>query len=208
MFKVTPPIVAAAVGWLNVLPVMLPLMADSSSRVKAPLARRRAAQTSLLGSGDRAVQAPSDDALGADDPLAFQVLNEIGIIEQLASHRADRLLAPALNLPQFTVLNHFARLGGERSLSQLAVNMQVTKGAMTNTVARLAAKGLLAVKPDPNDGRGKLVSLTANGQLARDKAVGQFSAGLASVAQAVSAQELAELMPVLRKLREWFDRNR
>ena len=118
------------------------------------------------------------------------------------------MLAPALNLPQFTVLNHFARLGGERSLSQLAVNMQVTKGAMTNTVARLAAKGLLAVKPDPNDGRGKLVSLTANGQLARDKAVGQFSAGLASVAQAVSAQELAELMPVLRKLREWFDRNR
>jgi len=206
---VTPPIVAAAaVGWLNVLPVMLPPMADSSSREKAPLARRRAPRTSLVGSGDSAVQVTSDDALGADDPLAFQVLNEIGIIEQLASHRADRLLAPALNLPQFTVLNHFARLGGERSLSQLAVNMQVTKGAMTNTVARLAAKGLLAVKPDPNDGRGKLVSLTDSGRMARDKAVGQFAVGLAPVTRAVSAQEFAQLMPVLRKLREWFDGNR
>lgn len=135
-------------------------------------------------------------------------MNEIGIIEQLASYRADRLLAPALNMPQFTVLNHFARLGGERSLSQLAVNMQVTKGAMTNTVSRLAAKGLVAVRPDPSDGRGKLVSLTAGGRLARDKAVRQFAAGLAPVAQAVSAQEFAQLMPVLRKLREWFDRNR
>ena len=33
-----------------------------------------------------------------DDPLAFQVLNEIGIIDQLAQNRAARLLAPELNL--------------------------------------------------------------------------------------------------------------
>ena len=34
-------------------------------------------------------------------------------------------------------------------MMELARAMQVTKGAMSNTVARLLDKGLIAVKPDP-----------------------------------------------------------
>ena len=60
----------------------------------------------------------------ADDPLAFQVLNEIGIIDQLAQNRAARLLAPGLNLSQFVVLNHLTRLGEARSLVQIANAIQ------------------------------------------------------------------------------------
>jgi len=147
-------------------------------------------------------------ATPADDPLAFQVLNEVGIISQLSSNLAARLLAPGLNLSQFSLLNHFCRLGGERSLVQLASAMQVTKGAMTNTVARLQAKGLLAVQPDPQDGRGKLVSLTSAGRLARQQAVAQLGQGLAALGSAVSAEELAAALVALRKLRIWFDQNR
>ena len=82
-----------------------------------------------------------------DDPLAFQVLNEIGIIDQRAQNRAARLLAPELNLSQFVVLNHLTRLGGPRSLVQIANAIQVTKGAMSNTVARLQAMGCCRVCP-------------------------------------------------------------
>ena len=39
------------------------------------------------------------------------------------------------------VLNHFARLGGEKTPAQLARVFHVTKGAMTNTVGRLDAAG-------------------------------------------------------------------
>ncbi|MBL8412970.1 MAG: hypothetical protein JNM42_00850, partial [Propionivibrio sp.] len=60
-----------------------------------------------------------------DDPIEFQVLNEIGIIDQLAQSSAGRLLAPELNMSQFVVLNHFVRLGGEQSLVQLASAIQV-----------------------------------------------------------------------------------
>ena len=152
---------------------------------------------------------PGSDGLpGLADPLAFQVLNEVGIIGQLSQNRAARLLAPALNLSQFTVLNHFTRLGGERSLVQLASAMQVTKGAMTNTVARLQAKGLLDVQPDPLDGRGKRVSLTPAGQLARQQAVGQLALGLAEIGGAVTDRELAAALVALRKLRIWFDSHR
>lgn len=152
---------------------------------------------------------PSDEAAPpAGDPLAFQVLNEVGILSQLSANRAARLLAPGLNLSQFSLLNHFSRLGGERSLVQLASAMQVTKAAMTNTVARLQAKGLLSVQPDPLDGRGKRVSLTPAGLAARQQAVQQLGQGLAAMGSAVSPQELAAALLALRKLRVWFDENR
>ena len=90
----------------------------------------------------------------AQDPALFQLMNEVGIVAQLSQNRASRLLAPDLNMSQFIVLNHFVRLGDEASLGSLARAMEVTKGAMTNTVARLADKGYVAVRPDPDDGRG------------------------------------------------------
>lgn len=144
----------------------------------------------------------------ADDPLAFQVLNEIGIIDQLAQNRAARLLAPELNLSQFVVLNHLTRLGGPRSLVQIASAIQVTKGAMSNTVARLQAKGLLAVQPDPLDGRGKQVSLTDAGRAARQTAVARLGQGLAELSAAVPPAGLAQALGVLRQLRVWFDGHR
>lgn len=142
------------------------------------------------------------------DPLSFQLLNEVGIIGQLSGNLAGRLLAPALNLSQFTVLNHFARLGGERPLVQLAGAMQVTKAAMTNTVARLQAKGLLQVRPDPADGRSKLVSLTDAGLAARQAAVARLGQGLAPLHGVVDAAALTDALAVLRQLRQWFDQNR
>ena len=145
---------------------------------------------------------------GPPDPLAFQLLNEIGIIGQLSGHMASRLLAPGLNLSQFTLLNHFARLGGERSLVQLAGAMQVTKAAMTNTVGRLQVKGLLQVRPDPADGRGKLVSLTPDGLAARQAAVAQLGHGLSPLQGMASDAALQDALGVLRLLRQWFDQNR
>ena len=159
--------------------------------------------------------APTDPApaspaasTAAEDPLAFQLLNEVGIIDQLARNRAAQLLGPALNLSQFVVLNHLTRLGSERSLVQIANAIQVTKAAMTNTVARLQAKGLLTVRPDPDDGRGKRVGLTAAGQAARAQAVASLGAGLAEVGALATGAELAETLVVLRRLRIWFDDHR
>ena len=73
--------------------------------------------------------------------MAFQLLNELGIIDQLAQNRAAKLLGPALNLSQFVVLNHLTRLGGERSLVQIAGAIQVSKGAgLPSHVSGVAAK--------------------------------------------------------------------
>lgn len=143
-----------------------------------------------------------------EDPIEFRVLNEIGIVSQLANNRAARLLSPGLNMSQFIVLNHLTRLGGERSMVQLASAMQVTKGAMSNTIARLQDKGLVAVKADPRDGRGKLVRLTLAGRAVRNGAVSKLGKGLAGMHAAIGADELAPALNTLTKLRSWFDQNR
>jgi DNA-binding MarR family transcriptional regulator len=149
----------------------------------------------------------TDDPQGGD-AAAFQVLNEIGIISQLAGTRAERQLAPDLTLSQFVVLNHFHRLGGERSLVRLANAMQVTKGAMTNTVARLHAKGWVEVRPDPRDGRGKLVAITPAGTAARHRAIARLMSDLQGLGEVVDAVGAEALLASLRRIRVWLDANR
>jgi len=142
------------------------------------------------------------------DPPAFQLLNEVGIIDQLAQHRAEQLLAPELNMPQFIVLNHLVRRGCDATQIDLAHAMQVTKGAMSNTVSRLRDKGYITVQPDPDDGRGKRVNLSTAGRRARDRAVAKLGRGLEGMAVALSAQEVEYTLMALRKLRVWLDQQR
>jgi DNA-binding MarR family transcriptional regulator len=47
----------------------------------------------------------------------------------------------------------------------------VTSGTMTNRLDRLEELKLITRQPDPDDGRGSLVTLTASGMRAVDKAL-------------------------------------
>ena len=75
------------------------------------------------------------------------MFNEIGIISQLSSNRLERVLPEGMSVAQFSVLNHLVRLGGSWAPSRLARAFQVTKGAMTNTLQRLEAQGLIRSRP-------------------------------------------------------------
>ncbi len=140
--------------------------------------------------------------------LAFDVLTEIGIIEQLARNQLERRLPDGLKMAQFTVLNHFVRLGGEWSPARLAAAFQVTKGAMTNTLQRLEARGLVHIRPDDSDGRMKLVSITPAGREMHKRCKQSVVPQLDDVLAAVSAGDLAGALPVLKKLRAHLDAHR
>ena len=118
-------------------------------------------------------------AIHDDDPVIFTFFNEIGIIDQLAQNILERALPDGLKMSHFVVLNHFARLGGARSPQDLARAIQVTKGAMTNTLKRLESRGLVNVRPDPDDGRAKRVTLTDAGLHVRNEAIQAISPGAA-----------------------------
>ena len=56
-----------------------------------------------------------------------QVFAEIGIIDQLATTRIDRLLPDGISSAQFSVLNHLAVHGREETPASLAETFVVTK---------------------------------------------------------------------------------
>ncbi len=141
----------------------------------------------------------------SEDPLGFRFFNEIGIIEQLARNRFERILPEGLKVPHFSVLNHLVRLGDGRSPLRLARAFQVTKSTMTNTLQRLEARGLIRVAPDPEDGRGKLVFLTPAGRRIRQKSIEALTPVLAEVEALLGRRALAGTLPVLQKLRAHLD---
>jgi len=143
-----------------------------------------------------------------DDPLIYRFFTEIGIIEQLARNKLERELPTGMSMAQFTVLQHFARLGGDRTPLALARAMQVSKGTMTNTLQRLEANGYIEVRPDPLDGRGKLVNLTAEGRTVRDQAVARLQPILDQVEVAFGGEAIEAALPFLQKVRAFLDKER
>jgi DNA-binding MarR family transcriptional regulator len=143
-----------------------------------------------------------------DDPIAFRVFNEIGIIEQLARNRFERVMPYDLTISQFVLLNHFVRVGGEKSPAQLATIMQVTKATMTSTLQRLESKKFVQVVPDPKDGRAKRVTITDAGRAARQAALLALQPEIIAVTKAHGETALKALVEPLTALRVLLDRMR
>jgi DNA-binding MarR family transcriptional regulator len=144
----------------------------------------------------------------ARDPLLFRFLNEVGIIDQLARAKLESVLPDGLKISQFLVLNHLARLSGDWSPVRLANAFQVTKGAITNTLRRLESRGFVTIAPDPHDGRGKLVSLTAAGRKMREKCVRSVGPTLQDLEAAFGEKRFAEALPLLEEVRKYLDEHR
>lgn len=143
-----------------------------------------------------------------DDPLAFRVFNEIGIVEQLSRSLFERVMPRGLTLPQFLVLNHFVRLGGERSPASLASAFQVTRQTMTSTLARLERAALVQIRPDPRDGRAKLVTISAEGCAARQACLEALAPVLVELEGLIPMRDFQALLPRLTRVRQTLDAHR
>ena len=136
-----------------------------------------------------------------NDPLAIALLSEIAMADQLARARLGKVLPKGMEVSHFSVLNHLAHLGDERTPAQLARLFHVTKGAMTNTLGKLEAAGYVHVRPDWDDARRKLVSISPAGQAARDEAVRAIAPVFDRLVEALGGERIRAVLPVLRDLR-------
>jgi DNA-binding MarR family transcriptional regulator len=112
-----------------------------------------------------------------------------------------------LSFAQFSVLNQFVRLGGERSLVEMARSFQVTKPAMTKLVRKLEEAGHVSVRPNPADSRSKLVSITERGVSARHQAIMALAPSFGEMRRAIGDEAFEQALPFLTALREWLERN-
>jgi DNA-binding MarR family transcriptional regulator len=90
--------------------------------------------------------------------------------------------------------------GGELPMSKIGERLMVHPTSVTNTVDRLVRSGLVAKRPNPNDGRGTLASITRKGRAVVEEATRDLMAmdfGLG----AYDAEECHEIFALLRPLR-------
>lgn len=135
------------------------------------------------------------------DPLATALFSEIFMADQLARSRLGKALPKGMEISHFSVLNHLARTQEERTPAQLAQTFHVTRGAMTNTLAKLEWAGHIHIRPDWDDARRKLVSISPAGRAARDAAIAAIAPILAGLVRDIGADKVRAALPVLRELR-------
>jgi DNA-binding MarR family transcriptional regulator len=97
------------------------------------------------------------------------------------------------------VLLTFSR-DGELTMSKIGERLMVHPTSVTNTVDRLVRSGYVDKRPNPNDGRGTLASITGKGRevvesATRDLMAMDFGLG------AYDAEECEEIFAMLRPLR-------
>jgi DNA-binding MarR family transcriptional regulator len=112
-----------------------------------------------------------------------------------------------LTVSEYTALHTLRIAGPPYRLSPSRINeaLALSSGGVTKTIDRLQSAGLVKRRPDPEDGRGVLVALTARG---RKMAVQIFDAGLLKYSEAIEslgARERRQLVESLARLLDAFE---
>jgi DNA-binding MarR family transcriptional regulator len=138
------------------------------------------------------------------DRLAVALFSEMLTADQLVRARLRTVLPKGMELSHFTVLNHLAQHREERSPAELARVFHLSRGAMTNTLARLEWAGHVHVRPDWDDARRKRVSISPAGIAAREAALAAIRPVLNQAVEDIGAERTRAAIPVLRALRQTF----
>ncbi len=135
------------------------------------------------------------------DPLAVSLFGEISAIDHLLKVKLSKSLPIGMEFSHFTILNYISTLETEKTPAQLARSFNLTKGAITNTLNKLSKMGYVHIRPDWNDGRSKLISISVSGKNARNDAVNSIEPILNELMKYMGAEKTKSIIPFLRDLR-------
>lgn len=142
----------------------------------------------------------TDEAPNTD--LAIALLSELLATGQLARGALTKALPKGMELSHFSVLNHLAHASRPRSPAQLAQTFHVTRGAMSNTLARLEWAGYIHVHPDWEDARRKSVTISPAGRQALESALVAIMPLVSDAVGEIEPEHLRIALRVLRALRQ------
>jgi DNA-binding MarR family transcriptional regulator len=117
-------------------------------------------------------------------------------------HRRMRQVRPEgeLTLPETSALARLDR-GGPATPGALAKQEQISPQSMGATLAALEARGLVARRADPGDGRRAVMSLTAAGrQVLQDKRAARTQQLARALSAGFTPAELGQLMAAAQLL--------
>ena len=142
------------------------------------------------------------------DVAPLQVLSRIWrLARHLDRARAAAFAGHGLEPWEFDVLSALRRQGPPYQLSpgSLLRTTMVTSGTMTNRIDRLEESALVRRRPDVQDKRGVLVSLTDNGLAQVDAALEELLASERELLTSLDSDQRSQLTSLLRIALAPFD---
>jgi len=133
--------------------------------------------------------------------LAIMLFSEILGTDQILRNRLSKVLPKGMEISHFSVLNHLAWREAERSPAQLAETFHVTRGAMTNTLTKLEWAGYVHIRPDWDDARRKMVTISPAGRQARETALSAIAPMITQVVEQLGEDKVRAALPILREMR-------
>ena len=139
-------------------------------------------------------------------PFRFPLSTLLGRVQAIFAAEYDRRLAeagmPDMSLSLGTnIMRHLTPDAGVR-LGELADRAGVTKQAISQQVAHLAARGYVRVAPDPDDSRAKRVTLTDKGRWSQEQARPLFKTVEADWQRRFGRDEIRQLRELLEGILE------
>ena len=140
-----------------------------------------------------------------ENSLAVSLFGEILALDQLVRARLAKVLPKGMELSHFSVLNQLSHTKIERTPAQIAKSFRVTRGAITNTLNKLELSGYVHVRPDWDDARRKMVSISPAGIVARNNALAAVTPIINELISEMGEERLKAIVPILRDLRQKFE---
>ena len=143
--------------------------------------------------------------MDSENSLAVSLFGEILALDQLVRNRLAKVLPKGMELSHFSVLNQLSHTKTERTPAQIAKSFRVTRGAITNTLNKLEVSGYIHVRPDWDDARRKMVSISPAGIVARNNALTAVTPIINELVSEMGEERLKAIVPILRELRQKFE---
>ena len=143
--------------------------------------------------------------MDSENSLAVSLFGEILALDQLVRNRLAKVLPKGMELSHFSVLNQLSHTKIERTPAQIAKSFRVTRGAITNTLGKLELSGYIHVRPDWDDARRKMVSISPAGIVARNNALAAVTPIINELISEMGEERLKAIVPILRDLRQKFE---
>ena len=140
-----------------------------------------------------------------ENSLAVSLFGEILALDQLVRARLAKVLPKGMELSHFSVLNQLSHTKIERTPAQIAKSFRVTRGAITNTLNKLELSGYIHIRPDWDDARRKMVSISPAGIVARNNALAAVTPIINELISEMGEERLKAIIPILRDLRQKFE---
>jgi DNA-binding MarR family transcriptional regulator len=131
----------------------------------------------------------------------LDIFGRLRRIAELLQERSDEVLsAHGISRSEFDIISALGRFGRPMTLTEISVETLTSAPGTTKRIKKLLSAGLISREPNPLDGRGALISLTAVAEPLLEPILNDISRLEHSLITELSPDERSDLVRALRVL--------